>query len=206
MRGIDIEGILDSVQTGESVESGGPVENWMALRKKGLLGRHKRPGKGRRGVRGVGRAFPGFIPKGGLSAKRGPGGKKITKAKYEEIVKKRAMQRAARENRPGKPTPHDFVVARKKLDQRMRAGGITVVGNHLLGVSDIMGAEFVLGAAKAGSREAKVAIAQTVLAARKGSPRAKKSVRALGFALGRRKRARADKGNWLFRLGPKPLV
>lgn len=81
---------------------------------------------------------------------------------------------------------------------------------NIVGETDIMGADFILGAAAKGDPAAKRAIKKTLIAAKKGSPSAKKNIKALAIASRRRKARGAvvpsaaparKKFSW-FRVGP----
>lgn len=104
----------------------------------------------------------------------------ISKQKYEAIVKKLACRIALQ--RQCKPSPKEFAAAKKRVDACLRRARVSVSGAMMMGVSDIMAASFVLGAAAQGSPAAKLAIMKSVEAAKEGSLRAKKDVKALAEA------------------------
>ncbi len=110
--------------------------------------------------------------------KRRGGSKTISKKRYEHMVKHCAKKIAAKAGK-SQPTPADFAAAKITIDRNLRSRGVTVVGDALLGLSDIMGAAYIIGAAERGSPVAKAAIKKSLIAAKKGKPKAKKFVRAL---------------------------
>jgi len=119
-----------------------------------------------------------------------PRGKRraISKKRYEAMVNRLACRLAIQ--RQCKPSPKEFAAAKKRVDMKLRRKGIAIAGAMQLGVSDIMAASFVLGAAASGSQAAKLAIMKSVEAAKEGSLRAKKDVTALKEA----KKLRAAQG------------
>jgi hypothetical protein len=125
----------------------------------------------------------------------GVAGKKISKEKYERMVRKAAAKLASGLGRrfgarkplnliPGKHPIASAIWAKAKIkiDAALAKRGVTVAGSHLLGVSDIMGAAYVIGKAKKGNKAAKRAIKKAARAARTGSPHAKRNLRALRIA------------------------
>lgn len=122
----------------------------------------------------------------------------ISKKRYEAIIKRLACQLAMR--RQCKPSPNEFAAAKKRVDTRLRRKGVAVAGAMRMGVSDIMAASYVLGAAASGSPAAKLAIMKSVEAAKEGSLRAKKDVKALAEA----KKIRAAQGKGVPKGKPSP--
>lgn len=104
----------------------------------------------------------------------------ITKKKYEALVVRLAHRIAARSNR--KPTPAEFALAKKQLDTRLKRSNVRVAGELRMGISDIMAASYIIGAAAAGSPAAQLAIMKSVEAAKEGHVRGKKAVKALQIA------------------------
>jgi hypothetical protein len=129
-----------------------------------------------------------------IGAHRHRHGKKIPKAKYEAMVKKCALVIAAKRAKT-QPTPADYAAAKIHVDRKLKARGMTVAGDNILGVSDIMGAAYIIGAAERGHPAAKMAIKKSVIAAKKGSPKAHKFVRAMtAVAQGKQRSAEKKKG------------
>jgi hypothetical protein len=123
--------------------------------------------------------------------------KAINKQKYEQIVRGRAAKVARGlasyfKNRktavPGAGPTRAAIWAKAKqqVDGSLAKKGVTVAGDLQIGMSDIMGAAFVLGQAAKGTPKAKLAarkaIRKTMAAAKAGSPGAKKQVKALRIA------------------------
>lgn len=107
-----------------------------------------------------------------------PSGKQINKRHYEVLVQRRATVLAYKRLKP-KPTPADYAAAKIFVDKQLKARGMVVAGDHVLGISDIMGAAFIMGAAEAGNPKAKMAIRKAAMAAKAGSPKGKKQMRAM---------------------------
>lgn len=147
--------------------------------------------------------------------------KKITKKKYEQIVRGRARVEAGRIHKmfhpgskpgfipiPGKARIVTHAVplsiiqkhkiaslvwarAKAQTDVSLAQKGITVMGgDSILGVSDIMGAEYIIGKVQEGDRAAKGWLSRTIQAARKGHPQARLNMRALDMAKKMRRRRR----------------
>lgn len=125
--------------------------------------------------------------------------KAIAKARYEKMVKRCATLIAAKRAKTT-PTPADYAAAKVIVDKKLARRGVKVAGDHILGVSDIMGAAFIMGAAERGNPKAKAAIKKAVVNAKRGNPKAKKSVRALiAVAQGKkRQQAKAKKPGGIF--------
>lgn len=113
-------------------------------------------------------------------ARRRPPGRQITKQRYEHVVARVAAKIAARSKR--KPGPAEFAAAKKRIDARLKRFGVRVRGEHAMGVSDIMAASYIIGAAAQGSQAAQLAIMKSVEAAKEGHIRGKKAVKALAIA------------------------
>lgn len=118
----------------------------------------------------------GATPAGKKRRKHHP--KKITKARYETMVKRHAM-RIATKRAKVTPTPADYAAAKIAVDAKLKKRNITVAGDHLVGLSDIMGAAFLVSAAEAGNPVAKKAIRNTALKAKTGNPTAVRNAKAL---------------------------
>lgn len=117
----------------------------------------------------------------------------ITKAQYERNVRQKAIEiarkRAHAAAKHAISTPADYAAAKIQIDAWMKRANVTVSGDYLVGVSDIMGAAFVMGAAERGNPQARRAVAKVIRKARAGSPQARKQVRAM-VAVERGKRRR----------------
>jgi hypothetical protein len=120
---------------------------------------------------------------------------KISKQKYEHMVRKAAAKLAAKlaarfrgrgaidHNGQRKPA-QEAVWARAKhgIDNMLKKKGVTVVGYNLVGVSDVMKASWLLGCARRGSTTAGNVISRVISLARQGSPAGQAQLRAFQIA------------------------
>lgn len=129
--------------------------------------------------------------------------RKITKQKYEQLVRNTAARHAANLQarfRGNAKLLHDakkrpiqeaiWARAKKRVDDMLKKKNVTVAGAYMLGVSDIMGASYVLGQAESGNPEAIGMIAMAKRMAHAGHPAAKRDVTALKIASRKRRRRR----------------
>lgn len=136
--------------------------------------------------------------------------RKISKQKYELMVRKAAAKLAGKlahrfrgqgriDHNTGRKPAQEAVWARAKhgVDSHLKRTRVMILGSQV-GVSDIMGASYILGCAKRGSGSAMGWINNVVKMAGKGSPTAQMHLNALRIAKRMRARKRLNQARLHF--------